>query len=161
LAFIGFVRPGVGAIPPIAEQQSLWWIALITGKMALPTSPSHYHLLSPESSRIKYGVDHSAYMSQLARDFGGAPGLYQLYKAHGLRVVFIYCFGASFTTFYRLVGPFKFPGAREIVTGELAGTIRKRGKTGNLFFGLIPMVFYAWVNLFSLIIIDGLLFWMK
>ena len=146
IAFIGFVRPGVGAIPPIAEQQAMWWTALITHRMDIPRSPPHYHLLAKEDSRIKYGVDHSAYMSQLARDFGGAPGLLDLYRSHGLYVLMVYCFGAAFTTFYRLTGPFAFEDAKRITRTELAETILRRGVLGNLFFGAIPMAFYAVVN---------------
>ncbi|KAH7037876.1 dimethylaniline monooxygenase [Microdochium trichocladiopsis] len=149
IAFIGFVRPGVGAIPPIAEQQSLWYTALITNRMPLSvpmSSPPHYHLLAKSTARIQYGVDHSAYMSQLGRDFGGAPGIPALLRAHGLHVTLIYCFGASFCTFYRLLGPFAFPGAVDITKGELAETIYRRGLLGNLFFGLIPMVFYGLLN---------------
>jgi dimethylaniline monooxygenase (N-oxide forming) len=140
VSFIGFVRPGVGAIPPIAEQQAMWWTALITGRMSIPTDPPHYHLLSKDTSRIKYGVDHSAYMSVLAKDFGGAPGLLELYREHGLRVLFAYCFGASFVTFYRLVGPFRSKVAPEITKGELTETILRRGVLGNLFFGV------SWAN---------------
>lgn len=148
VAFIGFVRPGVGAIPPIAEQQAQWWTALILGIMPLPTSEPHYHLLAKQSARIHYGVDHGAYMSQLGRDFGGAPSLRELYRVHGLKVLLVYCFGASFTTFYRLLGPFRFDQAAEITKMELAETIRRRGVLGNLFFGLIPMLFYGTLNLF-------------
>jgi dimethylaniline monooxygenase (N-oxide forming) len=146
VSFIGFVRPGVGAIPPIAEQQAMWWTALITNRMSMPTDPSHYHLLSPETSRIKYGVDHSAYMSTLAKDFGGAPGLAQLWREHGLKVLLVYCFGASFVTFYRLVGPFKSATAPTITKTELAETILRRGILGNVFFGVIPMIFYGLIN---------------
>lgn len=147
MAFIGFVRPGVGAIPPIAEQQAMWWTALITGQMTLPRDPPYYHLLAKESSRIKYGVDHSAYMSTLAKDFGGAPGLLDLYRTFGLKVLLVYCFGASFVTFYRLLGPFKCETAPMIARTELAQTILRRGFLGNLFFGIIPMLFYGILNL--------------
>jgi dimethylaniline monooxygenase (N-oxide forming) len=136
IAFIGYVRPGVGAIPPIAEQQAMWWTALILGIMQLPTDPPHYHLLARKNARIQYGVDHSAYMSTLARDFGGAPGLWELYRTHGFRILLIYCFGASFVTFYRLVGPFKSAEAPGIARTELAETIMRRGMLGNLFFGV-------------------------
>lgn len=85
-------------------------------------------------------------MSALARDFGGAPGLMELYREHGLRILLIYCFGASFVTFYRLLGPFKSPIAPEIARTELAETILRRGILGNLFFGLIPMLFYGAIN---------------
>lgn len=124
----------------------MWWTALITERMPLPTSPPHYHLLAAKGSRIQYGVDHSAYMSTLARDFGGAPGLWELYQRHGLRVLLTYCFGASFVTFYRLVGPFESPVAPEIARTELAETIMRRGVVGNILFGVVPMLFYGVVN---------------
>jgi dimethylaniline monooxygenase (N-oxide forming) len=124
----------------------MWWTALITNRMPMPTDPPHYHLLAAKGSRIQYGVDHSAYMSTLARDFGGAPGLVELYRRHGLRIFLTYCFGASFVTFYRLVGPFESPAAPEIARTELAETISRRGIIGNLLFGVIPMMFYGVVN---------------
>ena len=147
IAFIGFVRPGVGAIPPIAEQQAMWWTALVLRKMSLPIDPPHYHLLASKSSRIQYGVDHSAYMSTLARDFGGSPGLWELWREHDWKVLLAYCFGASFVTFNRLVGPFQSPVAPQIAKTELIQTIRRRGIAGNFFFGVVPMVFYGMLNL--------------
>lgn len=141
IAFIGFVRLGVGAIPPITEQQAMWWTALITGRMQIPTDPPHNHLLARKISRIQYGVDHSAYMSTLARDFGGAPGLLQLWRTQGLRILLTYCFGASFVTFYRLVGPFESEEAPKIARTELAETIMRRGILGNLFFGVSAKLF--------------------
>ncbi|KAJ4295253.1 hypothetical protein N0V90_007264 [Kalmusia sp. IMI 367209] len=152
LAFIGFVRPGVGAIPPIAEQQAMWWTAFITNRMKLPTDPPHYHLLAKKGSRIQYGVDHSAYMSTLAKDFGGAPGLRELWRVHGLKVLLVYCFGASFVTFYRLVGPFKSVEAPGIARTELAETITRRGVLGNLFFGVVPMIFYGIINTIAMLL---------
>jgi len=149
IAFIGFVRPGVGAIPPIAEQQAMWWTALILKKMSLPTNPPHYHLLASEQSRIQYGVDYSAYMSTLARDLGGLPGLWQLWQEQDWRVLLAYCFGASFVTFYRLVGPFRSSAAPDIVKMELMQTIKRRGIVGNFFFGVIPMIFYGVLNLIA------------
>jgi dimethylaniline monooxygenase (N-oxide forming) len=125
----------------------MWWTALILGLMPLPTDPPHYHLLASKGSRIQYGVDHSAYMSTLAKDFGGAPGLLELYMRHGWRVLLTYCFGAAFPTFYRLVGPFESRDAPRIALEELLPqTIMRRGKTGNLLFGVIPMIFYGVLN---------------
>jgi dimethylaniline monooxygenase (N-oxide forming) len=120
--------------------------------MNMPTGPPHYHLLAAKNSRIQYGVDHGAYMSTLAKDFGGAPGLLELYRRHGLQILLIYCFGASFVTFYRLIGPFESAVAPEIVRTELAETILRRGYLGNLFFGLIPMLFYGIVNSVALLL---------
>lgn len=49
-------------------------------------------------------------------------------------------FGASFPTFYRLVGPYKSELAPGIVKTELWETIHRRGLAGNIFMGVIPMV---------------------
>lgn len=146
IAFIGFVRPGVGAIPPIAEMQSMFWVSLLKGRVKRPFSPPHYYLLVKESARIKYGVDHSTYMSTLAKDIGAAPGLFELWWAHGSHVLICYVFGAAFTTFYRLLGPFKSDAAPGIAKTELWDTIKRRGFLGNLIMGAIPMLFYLSIN---------------
>lgn len=105
VAFIGFVRPGVGelsfvelalrlvlrlgsgAIPPLAEMQIMFWISLIKKQTRSPLPPPHYHLLVKEEARIKYGVDHSTYMSTLAKDIGAAPPLFELWREHGTHVL--------------------------------------------------------------------------
>lgn len=51
---------GVGAIPPIAEQQAMLWTLILLGKVPTPISPPHYRLLQNPSGRITYGVDHGA-----------------------------------------------------------------------------------------------------
>ncbi|KAJ3516723.1 hypothetical protein NLJ89_g948 [Agrocybe chaxingu] len=83
IGFIGYVRPGVGAIPPLAEMQAFFWISLIKKEVSLPLSPSHYHLLARKEARIQYGVDHSSYMSTLAKDISAAPGLFYLLLQYG------------------------------------------------------------------------------
>ncbi len=156
VAFIGFVRPGVGAIPPISEMQAMWWTALLQGKMQKPSSKQHYRLL--QSGRIDYGVDHSAYISTLGKDIGSAPGLWELCAEYGPRVLLAYCFGAAFVPFYRMIGPFRQPQVADVVTGELTDIIKRRGYTGNLMMGVIPMIFYGIVNLMAFMIftiIDG------
>ena len=64
----------------------------------------------------------------------------------GLRVLLIYSFGASFVTFYRVLGPFKSPVAPEMARTELVEIILRRGILGNIFFGLIPMLFHGFLN---------------
>ena len=152
VAFIGFVRPGVGAIPPIAEMQAQLWTLVLREQIPAPLSTPHYYLLVKENARIKYGVDYSSYVSTLARDMGTAPPLGQLLWTYGLKVTLIYCFGAAFPTFYRLLGPYRHPDAKRIVETEIYDTIRRRGLVGNLMMGLIPMLFYAWINLAALIL---------
>lgn len=79
-----------GAIPPIAEQQAMLWALLLLDKVPIPTSEPHYRLLASKTARIQYGVDHSSYMSTLAKDMGAAPGLWELYSEHGLQVLASY-----------------------------------------------------------------------
>ena len=118
----------------------------------MPTDPPHYHLLASRNSRIQYSVDYSAYMSTLARDFGGAPELLKLWQEYGWRVLTAYCFGASFVTFYRLVGPYRSAAASEVAKTELMQTIKRRGVAGNFFFGVVPMAFYGIVNLVAFLL---------
>jgi dimethylaniline monooxygenase (N-oxide forming) len=50
----------VGAIPPIAEMQAMFWESIISGRREIPRDEEHYHLLQKKGSRIQYGVDHGA-----------------------------------------------------------------------------------------------------
>lgn len=88
LAFIGFVRPNVGAIPPMAEMQSMWWIARLRGQVTAHRDPPSYGLLG---RKLAYGVDYGNYMHQLAAEFGAAPAVSQL--ARRPRVLLAYCLG--------------------------------------------------------------------
>jgi dimethylaniline monooxygenase (N-oxide forming) len=124
----------------------MWWTALILGKMQEPTHAGHYKLLTKNNARIEYGVDYSTYMSVLAQDFGGAPSLLELWRLHGFTILLVYCFGASFVSFYRLTGPFASSMAPEITKTELLDTVMRRGLTGNFFFGVVPMLFYGILN---------------
>ena len=64
LSFIGFVRPNVGAIPPMSEMQVMWWIQRLKGKVTTGTNkPPTYGLLG---RKLNYGVDYGNYMHQLA-----------------------------------------------------------------------------------------------
>lgn len=146
VAFLGFVRPGVGGIPPIAELQSQLWTLILAKRIGIPATEPHYRLLQAPGARITYGVDHSAYSSQLARDMKADPALLPLAREHGLFVLAIYCLGAAFTPFYRLLGPWKSEIAPDVARYELWDTIERRGIGGNLMMGVIPMIFYGWVN---------------
>lgn len=90
VSFIGFVRPGVGAIPPISEMQAQLWTLILRGKLSPPSSTPHYYLLVKEQARIKYGVDYSSYVAQLATDMGSQPSLRELWWKHGTLVLLTY-----------------------------------------------------------------------
>ena len=114
--------------------------------LRLPTTEPHYHLLAPTSARVQYSVNHSAYMATLAGDMGVSPRLWELWSVYGWRMLLCYCFGAAFVRFYRLTGLFADRGIKDVVEGELADTVMRRGFIGNFFFGVLPMVLYGCVN---------------
>lgn len=60
----------------------------------------------------------------------------ELWRPLDLKVLLVYCFGASFVTFYRLIGPFKSEAAPGITKTELGRTTMRRGILGNLLFGV-------------------------
>jgi dimethylaniline monooxygenase (N-oxide forming) len=70
--------------------QAFFWISILKKQVKLPLSTPHYHLLTPDTARIKYGVDHSAYMSTLAKDMNAAPGLFSLWWTYGTKVLLCY-----------------------------------------------------------------------
>ncbi|KAJ3156896.1 hypothetical protein HDU86_003431 [Geranomyces michiganensis] len=179
IAYIGLVRPNVGAIPPIAEMQAMWWCCALRGKLNdilhknMPSSPAttntgtqgdeeeddnaHYKLLPTTSGRITYGVDHSAYVYQLAADIKAAPSLLQGDLLTQPRLLAAYCLCAAFTPLFRLVGPFAWDGAKDVVLGELWETVGRRGVLGNLFMTVLPMLVYGVVNIGVCVV--ELMFW--
>ncbi|KAJ3016029.1 hypothetical protein HKX48_004247 [Thoreauomyces humboldtii] len=149
VAHIGLVRPNVGAIPPISEMQAMWWTCVLRGTLdpkRLQSSDGHYRLLPTTSRRIDYGVDHSAYVYQLATDMHAAPSVLQGDLLRSPRLLVAYCLCAAFNPLFRLVGPFRWKGAEEVVLGELWETVARRGVLGNAFMTVLPMVTYGVIN---------------
>ncbi|KAI0480692.1 hypothetical protein GGR56DRAFT_627165 [Xylariaceae sp. FL0804] len=96
LAYIGFVRPNLGAIPPLAELQAQLWVVHLLRPDLLSLSSGrsgsqqqqilrsedepHYRLTSKPGARIRHGVDHESYAYQLALDLDAAPGPVELVR---------------------------------------------------------------------------------
>ncbi|KAI1342203.1 hypothetical protein F5Y15DRAFT_430611 [Xylariaceae sp. FL0016] len=104
VAYIGFVRPNLGAIPPLAELQAqLWVLRLLAparlrrrgrergGRLLLRAADeAHYRLVVSRGdddddddggdARVRYGVDHESYAYQLALDMGAAPGFLEMVR---------------------------------------------------------------------------------
>ena len=70
LGFIGFVRPNVGAIPPMSEMQVMWWLRVLAGDVPGPLGPPSYHVLA---RKYAYGVDYGNYMHRLAGPCPACP----------------------------------------------------------------------------------------
>lgn len=150
IGFIGFVRPNLGAIPPLSESQvQLWVLNLLAPQRVvnaplLPQDEPHYRLIHKKNARIRYGVDHESYAYQLALDIGAAPSfsdVLQLGFSEGnnngcwWKLPLTWALGANFNTKFRLLGPWKWDGASEVMITELWDTVTRR----EMFFGkLLP-----------------------
>jgi dimethylaniline monooxygenase (N-oxide forming) len=148
IVHMGHIRFWDGAIGPTAEMQAMWYLAYLEGRMKqLPKSEAQYSLLSPEGGYMSHGVDYSAYMATLAEDIGAKPKLLYLLLEYGWEVLWAYCFGACFVSFYRLIGPFKEAHQMRImVKGELLCTVEKKGWIGIFVFGMIPTMILGLLN---------------
>jgi dimethylaniline monooxygenase (N-oxide forming) len=144
VAFIGFVRPSFGAIPPLAELQAqLWTLSLLSRLPATLTPQDHYKLHHSPGSRINYGVDHESYAYQLACDMGSAPSLTEVIRM-GWKVAVTWALSAQVNTKFRLVGPYKWEGARKVMETEIWDTIaRRRGFFGHFTLSFMPIVLFG------------------
>lgn len=134
IGFIGFIRPGFGAIPPLAELQSMLFAMHLLDRVPRPLNPEdewHYRMLLAPDARVSYGVEHDSYAYQLATDIDCAPYFTDLLKIaartrKGWRLPYVWAAGGPLNTKFRLTGPWSWEGAPEVMTGELWETISRR-----------------------------------
>ncbi|OTA56657.1 FAD/NAD(P)-binding domain-containing protein [Hypoxylon sp. EC38] len=163
VGFIGFVRPGYGAIPPLAELQAqLWLLNLMAPERTANLSDKddhHFRLRSGQGARINYGVDHETYAYQLALDMGAAPGFWDAVRAGWAaskyqarlwyRIPVIWAAGAQLNAKFRLKGPYFWDGAVHVLGGELWQTIsRRHGMFGNFLVAVVPITFLGIFSIF-------------
>jgi len=134
LAYIGFIRPNVGAIPPMAELQAMWWLERLKGKLKMGSELDEacYKL---KGSRLCYGVDYGYYMFALAREIGSAPSLLHWFW-RDWRIMTTCGFGQAHVPIFRLQGPYEDDGAKATCSGELFKVILRRPLTMNFVFVL-------------------------
>eukprot|EP00939_MAST-03C_sp_MAST-3C-sp1_P001414 g1414.t1 len=160
LAFIGFLRPNVGAIPPMSELQVYWWLrGIVDGRISLDDGrlqERSYALLGDCHKTRTYGADYGLYMERLAADIGASPNMLQLF-CRSPKAAVAYALGQCFVPFYRIMGPCAPCRAREqdelmlTCDVELWGAFKRRGWKGNLMFLYITVQF-AFVNLACLLV---------
>ncbi|PON30374.1 hypothetical protein TGAM01_v200814 [Trichoderma gamsii] len=160
VGFIGFIRPGFGAIPPLAEMQSMLFTMSLMNRIPKPLHPDdewHYRIIHPPDARVFYGVEHDSYAYQLAKDIDAAPTFTEVLKLafrtkNGWRLPYVWAAGACFNTKFRMKGPWKWDEASEVMTGELWETIQRReGLFGNIPLSIIPLMYLGLINLFFLL----------
>lgn len=147
VGFIGFLRPNLGAIPPLSEMQAQLWVTNLLAPAKIPRAlvaedESHYRLIYTPTTRIKYGIDHESYIYQLGLDMNSAPGLTDImglmswrnpYKSW--KLLLFWAIGANLNTKFRLRGPWKWDGAADMMTSdEFWQTITRR----PILFGKLP-----------------------
>ena len=142
---IGFVRPNVSLIPPMAELQAMWWLERVRGRCAGPARGAWgrrcYGLLG---AKHQYSVDYGMYMHELARDIGALPRPLALLR-RSPRVWWTYAMGQAFVSHFRLFGPFAHARAWDTAAHELCPTTLRRGFQANAVF-VAMNVFLAGVN---------------
>jgi hypothetical protein len=122
LAFIGFLRPPLGAIPPMAEMQARWFSRLLSGSCELPDKHGidgdiarrqqkrsiYFHKVF---ARLPHLVDYTSYMDTLAEKIGCKPRIREML----LRPKLVYkLYAAPFSALqYRLRGPHARPEMAE------------------------------------------------
>ncbi|KAJ9143402.1 Dimethylaniline monooxygenase [Pleurostoma richardsiae] len=161
-AYIGFVRPSFGAIPPLAELQAQRWVSDLlihlgghprydTSALAIRPYELDYELRNrgaPHHAQRRLAVDHEAYAYQLALDMGAAPTWRHVLQVHGWKVFYTWAMGSNFNTKFRLIGPWSSPVVAEeaaaVMRGELWDVVSRTG--GGVFFftyTLIPLLIFG------------------
>jgi dimethylaniline monooxygenase (N-oxide forming) len=153
LGFIGFVRPNVGAIPPMSEIQMMWWLCNLRGQVQQLSAPRKqlpsYMVLG---KKYAYGVDYGNYMHRIAEDIGAAPTLSVLAKSPSpWKALYTYCQGQAHIPLFRLQGPYASKQCWEILTNELWCVCVKRGWVENI--GLASVTWISlWMNLCACVV---------
>ena len=119
LAFIGFLRPAFGAIPPLAELQARWFALLQSGAVKLPSREvmqqsidywTHYraHFFGALKKTLPHLVEHTPFCDALAERIGCKPA-WQDIRRESRRFCYKFMAGPFVAAQYRLVGPHAKP----------------------------------------------------
>jgi dimethylaniline monooxygenase (N-oxide forming) len=148
LALIGFLRPAIGAIPPLAEMQARLWASALTGRVEIPSSDHMADSAAREYSRqseefevvhprLPHQVDFSAYLDELAEMLQCKPTLRRLSgRIWLLPRLYLSPFSA---VQYRLVGPHSRPSASR----RLMKHVPMHGSTLRVIDLVLTSVLYA------------------
>lgn len=140
LVFIGFARPAIGAIPPIAEIQARYAALVASGKRELPEPARMARELDERRSaraasfdepRIVALVDWIPYMDHLADEIGCRPRLRDVLLRP--RLAWRLATGPMIVAQYRLTGPDAAPELAERSL-DLPGGMRMRDKLWFMAF---------------------------
>lgn len=114
LAFIGFARGNIGAMPPLAEMQARWFSGIVAGWLTLPdkttmeqtikADAAHYTQNRPQQvKRLTSLVDYHGYLHEIAGFIGCRPKVWQLIKQP--KLLYKVLFGPYVSYQFRIHGP--------------------------------------------------------
>ncbi|KAI1337668.1 hypothetical protein F5Y15DRAFT_417808 [Xylariaceae sp. FL0016] len=171
VAFIGFLRPQIGAIPTVSEMQAMLWVTKLIQQLqpsipmsslscrSLPelrqTEQWHYMLTRDADDRITYGIDHDSYVHQLACDLGCAPSIVDLLRIswargwrNGWNIIPAWAFTSQINTKFRLRGPWYWEGAADVLHGEIWTLVERNGGfTGLSLQTAVPFMMLGLMSL--------------
>ena len=153
LAFIGFVRPNVGAIPPMSEVQVMWWLQRMKNEVKMMPQTSSEPSYMVLGHKYSYGTDYGNYMHRVAEDIGAAPSLATLAESkEPLKMLFTYCLGQSHVPLFRLQGPYESKLCWGVCSGELWRVCVKRGWAENA--GLFYMTWLSFLMNIAAVVVE-------
>ena len=143
VGFIGFVRPSfgkwvsisvrinlnwfvIGAIPPISEMQVQLWILNLLNRLPAPLQQ-----FQPSPDQFQ-----ETYVYQLALDMHSAPSISDIAQMHSWKLALCWALSANVNTKFRLVGPWKWGGAKKVMETEIWDTVMRR----PLILGTYPVL---------------------
>lgn len=160
LAFIGFARPNVGALPPVAELQARWFAGILAGKLRLPdaqtmrqtihTDAEQYNLTRFHyAERLNSLVDYHNYTNQLASLIGCQPQLWRLLA--NPKLVYICLFGPYASYQYRLHGYGAKPDKALIAANQIPAIPLDRVLQHSIVYAMKPWFhLLGWLRLRTL-----------
>ncbi|OCQ93899.1 hypothetical protein BCD67_20470 [Oscillatoriales cyanobacterium USR001] len=159
MAFVGFARPNIGALPPLAEMQARWIAKVFAGEVKLPSSEEMKQSMAVTTeylTKLRAGyakrnyigatVDYQTYLDELAGYVGCRPSLLKLLGRP--KLLFAVLFGPFASYQYRLNGDdVNFEAAEEVAFNLPPYSVDRLFQQFVLFFFMKP--------LFSLLTILG------
>ncbi|RXV64409.1 hypothetical protein D1006_39265 [Burkholderia stabilis] len=120
LAFVGFVRPGVGTVPVAAELQSRYLGLFLNGRIPLPSreemvadirlqQESARRIFPADFDRVGHIIDYYSYISKIAHKIGVRPRQWKLFFTD-VRLWYKINFSFLCPGMFRLSGPGAKPG---------------------------------------------------
>ncbi len=150
IAFVGFARPNIGALPPLAEMQARWIARVFAGEVSLPTAEQMKKIMQSDTeylTKLRSGfakrnyisatVDYQTYLDEIAGYVGCRPKLWNLLGKP--KLLFAVLFGPFASYQYRLNGDnVNFKAAEEVVSNLPPYPVERLVQQFGLFFLVKP-----------------------